>query len=51
MKKKKPKAMIVQVKNPKTKRYVKIDKRSHRIVGTSITPFEGVPIVRRKKKK
>jgi hypothetical protein len=42
---------VVQVKNPKTKRYVKIDRTAGKIVSNkkSIGPYKGVPVARRKK--
>lgn len=43
---------VVQVKNPKTDRYVKIDRTQGRIVGYKLTPgpYKSVPVVRKSKK-
>lgn len=42
---------VVQVKNPKTKRYVKIDRTAGKIVSQkkSSGPYKGVPVARKKK--
>lgn len=42
---------IVQTKNPKTGRYVKIDRDKGRIVSHKSTkgPYKGVPVTRKKK--
>ena len=42
---------VVQVKNPRTKRYVKIDRSAGKIVASkkSTGPYKGVPIARKKK--
>lgn len=42
---------VVQVKNPKTKRYVKIDRTAGKIVShkKSSGPYKGVPVARKKK--
>lgn len=42
---------VVQVKNPKSKRYVKIDRTAGRIVShkKSEGPYKGVPVARKKK--
>jgi len=42
---------IVQVKNPKTDRYVKIDRIAGRIIGHKLTrgPYKKVPIARKSK--
>jgi len=42
---------VVQVKNPKTNRYVKIDRSAGKIVSSkkSNGPYKGVPVARRKK--
>ncbi len=47
------KKKIVQVKNPRTGRYVKIDRSKGRIVSSkkSEGPYKGVPVVRKSKKK
>ena len=44
---------IVQIKNPKTGRYVKIDRSKGRITGhkKSYGPYKNVPVARKKKKK
>lgn len=44
---------VVQVKNPKTGRYVKIDRAKGRIIGHKKTegPYKNVPIARKRKKK
>jgi len=34
---------IIQRRNPKTKRYVKIDRKRKRIISSKKTPFKGVP--------
>jgi len=43
---------VVQVKNPKTKRYVKIDRAAGKIISSkkSKGPYSKVPIARKKKK-
>jgi len=43
---------IVQVKNPKTDRYVKIDRDVGRIIDhkKSEGPYKGIPIARKRKK-
>lgn len=43
---------VVQVKNPKTGRYVKIDRSAGKIVShkKSKGPYKSVPIARKKKK-
>lgn len=45
------KSKVVQVKNPRTNKYVKIDRSAGKIVGTkkSSGPYKGVPIARKKK--
>ena len=47
------KKIIVQVKNPRTGKYVKIDRSKGRIVASkkSDGPFKGVTIARKSKKK
>jgi len=42
---------VVQVKNPKTDRYVKIDRAAGRIVGHKPTkgPYKNVPVARKSK--
>lgn len=42
---------VVQVKNPKTDRYVKIDRIAGRIVGHKPTrgPYKNVPVARKSK--
>ena len=42
---------IVQVKNPKTDRYVKIDRSAGKIVSSkkSSGPYKNVPVARKKK--
>lgn len=42
---------IVQIRNPRTKRYVKVDRNKWMIVShkKSDWPYEGVPIFKRKK--
>ena len=42
---------VIQVKNPKTNKYVKIDRNAGRIVShkKSDGPYKGVPIARKKK--
>lgn len=42
---------VVQVKNPRTKRYVKIDRSAGKIVSHKKTsgPYKHVPIARKKK--
>lgn len=42
---------VVQVKNPKTNRYVKIDRSAGKIVAhkKSSGPYKGVPVARKKK--
>ena len=46
------KKKIVQAKNPKTGRYVKIDRSKGRIVSSkkSPGPYKGVPVARKTKK-
>jgi hypothetical protein len=48
----KKKADVVQTKNPKTGRYVKIDRAKGRIIShkKSPGPYENVPIARKRKK-
>jgi len=53
----KPKAVkkkkeLVQIKNPKTGKYVKIDKTKGLIIShkKTVGPFPGIPIVSKKKK-
>lgn len=43
---------VVQVKNPKTNRYVKIDRAAGKIVSSkrSMGPYSNVPVARKKKK-
>lgn len=43
---------IVQVKNPKTDRYVKIDRDAGRIIDhkKSEGPYKGIPIARKREK-
>lgn len=43
---------IVQTKNPKTGRYVKIDRSAGKILDTkkSPGPYKGVPVARKRKK-
>lgn len=43
---------VVQTKNPKTGRYVKIDRSVGKIVGHKKTagPYKGVPVARKKKR-
>jgi len=47
------KKKIVQVKNPRTGKYVKIDRSKGRIVASkkSEGPYKGVPVARKSKKK
>jgi glutamate dehydrogenase/leucine dehydrogenase len=42
---------VVQVKNPRTNKYVKIDRTEGKIVSHKKTsgPYKGVPVARRKK--
>jgi len=42
---------VVQVKNPKTNRYVKIDRSAGKIVSSkkSTGPYKNVPVARKKK--
>ena len=42
---------IVQVKNPRTNRYVKIDRSAGKIVSSKKTggPYKGVPVARKRK--
>jgi len=42
---------VVQVKNPRTNKYVKIDRSEGRIVSHKKTtgPYKGVPVARKKK--
>jgi hypothetical protein len=44
------KKSIVQTKNPRTGRYVKIDRSKGRILDTkkSSGPYKGVPVIRKK---
>lgn len=44
---------VVQVKNPKTGRYVKIDRSKGRIVSHKKTkgPYKGIPVARKKRKR
>ncbi len=53
MSKAKKKTDIVQVKNPRSGRYVKIDRSKGRILAhkKSSGPYKGVPVARRSKKK
>ncbi|MCK4464083.1 MAG: hypothetical protein KAU83_00090, partial [Bacteroidales bacterium] len=46
------KSKIVQTKNPRTGKYVKIDRSKGKILTTkkSTGPFKGVPIIRKKSK-
>jgi hypothetical protein len=46
------KARIVQTKNPKTGRYVKIDRAKGKIIGTkkSPGPYSNVPVARKRSK-
>ncbi len=46
------KARIVQSKNPKTGRYVKIDRQKGKIIANkkSPGPYQGVPVARRRSK-
>lgn len=41
---------VVQVKNPKTERYVKIDRTEGKIIShkQSAGPYKGVPVARKK---
>ena len=41
---------VVQVKNPRTSRYVKIDRAKGRILShkKTIGPYQGVPVARKK---
>lgn len=47
---KKKKHDIVQVKNPRTRRYVKIDRTIGKIIGHKKTPgpYKGIPIARKR---
>jgi hypothetical protein len=47
------KSDVVQIKNPRTGRYVRIDRSKGRIVGhkKSEGPYKNVPIARKRKKK
>lgn len=47
------KQKVVQVKNPRTGKYVKIDRSKGKIVGQkrSDGPYKGVPIARKSNKK
>ena len=47
----KKKSDVVQVKNPRTNRYVKIDRSEGKIVAHKKTdgPYKGVPVARKKK--
>ena len=42
---------VVQVKNPRSNRYVKIDRSNGRIVSHKKTtgPYKGIPVARKKK--
>ncbi len=42
---------VVQVKNPRTERYVKIDRTAGRIIShkSSPGPYQNVPVARKKK--
>ena len=42
---------VVQVKNPRSNRYVKIDRSNGRIVSRKKTtgPYKGIPVARKKK--
>ncbi len=42
---------VIQVKNPRTNRYVKIDRSAGKIVSSkkSIGPYKNVPVARKKK--
>ena len=42
---------VVQVRNPRTGHYVKIDREAGKIIANKISsgPFKGVPIARRRK--
>ena len=44
------KKSVVQVKNPKTQRYVKIDRSAGKIVShkRSSGPYKGIPVARKK---
>jgi len=46
------KPQLVQLKNPKTGRYVKIDRAKGRIIGHKKTagPYKGIPFGKRRKK-
>jgi len=46
------KKKVVQVKNPRTGKYVKIDRSKGRIVSSkkSAGPYKGVPVARKSKK-
>jgi hypothetical protein len=46
------KAKIIQTKNPKTGRYVKIDRSAGRIIDTkkSPGPYKSVPVARKRSK-
>lgn len=48
----KKKTDVVQIKNPKTGRYVRIDRSKGKIVShkKSKGPYKGVPVARKKKK-
>lgn len=43
---------VVQIKNPKSGKYVKIDRSAGKIIGhkKSDGPYKGVPVARKKKK-
>ena len=45
------KRAVVQVRNPKTNRYVKIDRSAGKIVSykKSTGPYKGVPVARKKR--
>jgi hypothetical protein len=46
-----PRSRFVQVRNPKTDRYIKIDREKGAIVATKRTagPYKGVPIIEKPK--
>lgn len=48
----KNKKALVQIKNPKTKRYTKIDKARGKIISSKKTagPYPGIPIIKKKGK-
>ena len=43
---------VVHVKNPKTERYVKVDRSVGKIVGQKMSsePYKGIPVARKKKR-